>query len=53
MTTSLKIASMAANLSALFFQDRIKEWGKRYLIPAAEWCGIEIPDRVVKVLKSP
>ena len=34
---------------ACFLQDRIKEWGKRYLIPAAEWCGISVPDRVVKV----
>ena len=30
-------------------QDRIKEWGKRYLQPAAEWFGFEFPDRVVKV----
>lgn len=30
-------------------QDRIKEWGKRYLAPMLEWFGIEFPDRVVKV----
>ncbi len=30
-------------------QDRIKEWGKRYLAPMLAWFGIEFPDRVVKV----
>lgn len=30
-------------------QDRIKEWGKRYLQPIAEWFGIDFPDRVQKV----
>ena len=33
-------------------QDRIKEWGKRYLQPIAEWFGIEFPDRVQKVGES-
>ena len=34
-------------------QDRIKEWGKRYLAPMLEWFGIEFPDRVVKVCSLP
>ena len=34
-------------------QDRIKEWGKRYLAPMLAWFGIEFPDRVVKVCLLP
>ncbi|KAK9837379.1 hypothetical protein WJX84_001409, partial [Apatococcus fuscideae] len=30
-------------------KDRIKEWGKRYLQPIAEWFGLEFPDRIVNV----
>ena len=34
-------------------QDRIKEYGKRYLQPAAEWFGFEFPDRTVKARLLP
>lgn len=27
----------------------MKEWGKRYLQPAAEWFGFRFPDRIVRV----
>ena len=27
----------------------MKEWGKRYLQPVAEWFGLEFPDRIVRV----
>ena len=30
-------------------QDRMKEWGKRYLQPCAEWFGYRFPDRILKV----
>eukprot|EP00899_Mesostigma_viride_P020855 jgi/Mesvir1/28771/Mv19736-RA.1 len=30
-------------------KDRIKEWGKRYLIPWATWCGIRFPDRISRI----
>lgn len=29
----------------------MKEYGKRYLVPVAEWWGFEFPDRIVKVLQ--
>lgn len=28
---------------------RMKEWGKRYLQPCAEWFGFRFPDRIVRV----
>ncbi|KAK9819060.1 hypothetical protein WJX81_003437 [Elliptochloris bilobata] len=30
-------------------KDRMKEWGKRYLQPCAEWFGFRFPDRIVRV----
>ena len=33
-------------------KDRMKEWGKRYLQPAAMKFGFEFPDRTVKVQHS-
>ena len=34
-------------------KDRMKEWGKRYLQPAATKFGFEFPDRTVKVWWHP
>ncbi len=28
---------------------RMKEWGKRFLQPVAEWFGMRFPDRIVRV----
>lgn len=30
-------------------KDRMKEWGKRYLQPVAEWFGLDFPDRIMLV----
>eukprot|EP00884_Botryococcus_braunii_P016528 jgi/Botrbrau1/3559/Bobra.0078s0016.1 len=31
-------------------KDRIKEWGKRYLVPTARWFGFSFPDRVIQIV---
>ncbi|KAK9815013.1 hypothetical protein WJX73_004876 [Symbiochloris irregularis] len=30
-------------------KDRLKEWGKRYLQPVAEWFGLAFPNRIIRV----
>ncbi|CAL8462889.1 g2423 [Coccomyxa elongata] len=42
------ILYIAIYIIGYMFKDRIKEWGKRYLQPIAEWFGIYFPDRVQK-----
>ncbi|KAK9907295.1 hypothetical protein WJX75_000938 [Coccomyxa subellipsoidea] len=42
------IIYIAIYIIGYMFKDRIKEWGKRYLQPIAEWFGIDFPDRVQK-----
>ena len=34
-------------------KDRLKEWGKRYLQPVAEWFGLSFPDRIMRVAITP
>lgn len=33
-------------IGAYVIKDRLKEWGKRYLQPIAEWFGMEFPDTI-------
>lgn len=48
-TNQLSGAYVTIIVVGYMLKDRVKEWGKRYLQPAAMKFGFEFPDRTVKV----
>ena len=51
-TNQLSGAYVTIIVVGYMLKDRVKEWGKRYLQPAAMKFGFEFPDRTVKVRPS-
>ena len=52
-TNQLSGAYVTIIVVGYMLKDRVKEWGKRYLQPAAMKFGFEFPDRTVKASAHP